>query len=95
MVVGILTIRLALPAETLKEKRSIVKSVIERLRQKYNAGVAEVEDLDDAGLTTIAAVCVSNAGSHADSQMQAMARAVEESRLDVEVLSIETGLVRG
>ena len=36
---------MAVPAETLKEKRSIVKSVVERLRNRYNAGVAEVEDL--------------------------------------------------
>lgn len=94
MFVGILRIQLALPAETLKEKRSIVRSVIERLRSKFNTAVAEVEDLDDPGAATIAAVCVSNAASHADSMMGKMANAIEGSRLDVVVISIETELMQ-
>jgi uncharacterized protein len=93
MVVGLIRIRLALPSETLKEKRTIVKSVVERLRTRYNASVAEVEDLNDAGHGTIAAACVSNSRSHADSQLAAIAKAVQDWRLDAEVLSIETELI--
>lgn len=93
MTVGILRIRMAVPADSLKEKRSTVKSVIERLRHRFNASVAEVDDLDDPGHATIAAACVSNEGKHADRQLQAMARTVEEWRLDVELLTIETELV--
>lgn len=93
MTVGILRISMAVPAETLKEKRSIVKSVIERLRNRFNASVAEIDDLDTPGRTTIAAACVSNEAKHTDRQLQAMARAVEGWRLDVEILSIETELL--
>ena len=56
--IGVLTIRLALAAETLKEKRTIVKSVVERLRARFNASVAEVGDLDTPAYATIAAVVV-------------------------------------
>ncbi len=90
--IGVLTIRLALPAETLKEKRSIVKSVVERLRTRFNASVAEVGDLDAPGYATIAAVVVSNDGAHVDSQLQAIARAVEDWRLDAEVVDVATEL---
>jgi uncharacterized protein YlxP (DUF503 family) len=93
MTVGILRIRMAIPATSLKEKRSTVKSVIERLRNRFNASVAEVDDLDDPGHATIAAACVANEGQHVDRQLQAMARAVEEWRLDVELLTIETELL--
>ncbi|MGE5594758.1 MAG: DUF503 domain-containing protein [Hyphomicrobiales bacterium] len=93
MTVGILRIRMAVPAETLKEKRSVVKSVIERVRQRFNAAVAEIKDLDDPGQATIAVVCVSNETAHADSQLGNIARAIEEWRLDVEILAIETELI--
>ncbi|MBI5948474.1 MAG: DUF503 domain-containing protein [Chloroflexi bacterium] len=91
--IGVLTVRLALPAETLKEKRSIVKSVVERLRGRFNASVAEVGDLDTPGRATIAAVVASNDSGHADSQLQAIARAVEEWRLDAEVVEVATELI--
>jgi len=93
MTVGILRISMAVPAESLKEKRSIVKSVIERLRHRYNASVAEVDDLDDPGRATIAVACVSNGSRHTDRQLQTIARAVEEWRLDVELLAVETEMV--
>lgn len=93
MTVGILRIHLAVPAATLKEKRTIVRSTIERVRRRYNVAMAEVEDLDDPGHATLGAACVSNEAAHADSQLQAVANAIETARLDVEVLSIETELV--
>ena len=92
MTVGIIRIRLRLPSRTLKEKRTIVKSVVERLRQRFNASVAEVDDLDDPAAATIAAACLSNDSHHADAQLQSIARAVEEWRLDAEVLEIATEL---
>ncbi|MFN8507138.1 MAG: DUF503 domain-containing protein [Dehalococcoidia bacterium] len=91
--VGVLHIRLALPADTLKEKRTIVKSVVARLRTRFNASVAEVADLDDPGHATLAAACISNDARHADSQLQAIASAVEEWRLDAELLGIETEII--
>lgn len=91
--VGVLHIRLALPADTLKEKRTIVKSVVERLRTRFNASVAEVGDLDSPAYATLAAACISNDARHADSQLQNIANAVEEWRLDAEILAIETELI--
>ncbi len=93
MTAGIVRIRFALPAETLKEKRTVVRSVVERLRNRFNAAVIEADDLDTSGFATLAAAVLSNDGAHADEQLQAIAKAVEEWRLDVEVLTIETELV--
>jgi uncharacterized protein len=93
MTIGVLFVRLRLPSRPLKEKRTIVKSVVERLRVRYNASVAEVDDLDSPALATIAAACVSNDGAHADAQIQEIARAIEDWRLDAEVLDIQTELI--
>jgi hypothetical protein len=44
MIVGVLTVDVAiLDARTLKEKRSVIKSTKQRIRNSYNVSVAEVE----------------------------------------------------
>ena len=94
MVIAVIRIRLRLPSRTLKEKRAIVKSTVERLRTRFNASVAEVDDLDEVGVATIAAACLSNESAHADAQVQEIARVIEEWRLDAEVIAIETELIQ-
>lgn len=93
MVIGVVTVRLRLPSRTLKEKRAIVKSVVERVKNRFNASVAEVDDLDDAGIASLAAVVVSNEARHADAQLQEIAGVMEAWRLDAEILSVETKLI--
>lgn len=93
MTIGVVRVRLRLPSRTLKEKRTIVKSVVERLRQRYNASVAEIDDLDDVASTTIAAAVISNDARHAAEQAQEIARAIEAWRLDAEVIEVATELV--
>lgn len=47
MVVGLLRVRLHIPfSHSLKEKRSVLKRTIHRLRTTYNCAVAEVDDQD-------------------------------------------------
>ncbi|WP_414482215.1 DUF503 domain-containing protein, partial [Limnochorda sp.] len=47
MVVGIAEIRLLLPGpRSLKEKRRILRSLLDRLRARYPVAVAEVGDQD-------------------------------------------------
>ena len=93
MTVAVVRIRLRLPSRTLKEKRTIVKSLVERLRQRFNASVAEIDDLDSPGFAAIAAACLSNDSRHADEQAQAIVAAISEWRLDAELLDVETELL--
>ena len=61
MHIGTLTITLYLHAtESLKDKRQIVKSLIETTRQKFNVSIAEVDDLDKWRKATIGIACVAN-----------------------------------
>ena len=47
MVVGIMSLRLMIPgAHSLKEKRSPIRSIKERLRSRFNVSVAEVDHQD-------------------------------------------------
>lgn len=93
MVLGVLQVTLRLPSRDLKARRTIVRSVIERLRNRYNASVAEVGELNDPAHATIAVACLSNESPHADAQLQAIATAIQEWRLDAEILDIHTELL--
>jgi hypothetical protein len=88
--VGILQLRLRLPSRTLKEKRAVVKSVLERVRNRYNVSAAEISALDTPDLAIIAVACVSNSQAHSDAVLQEIARFVTAERLDAELLGIET-----
>ncbi|MCB9006264.1 MAG: DUF503 domain-containing protein [Ardenticatenaceae bacterium] len=55
---------------SLKEKRSIVKSILNRLPQKFNVAVAEVDQQDVWGTAVIGLVTVGNDAAHLHSQLQ-------------------------
>ena len=47
LIVGVLCVELHIPgAESLKDKRSVVKSMLERSRNKFGVSSAEIEKLD-------------------------------------------------
>ncbi|RJQ39636.1 MAG: DUF503 domain-containing protein [Nitrospiraceae bacterium] len=78
MVIGVCRIALAIDnAYSLKEKRHIIKSIIERLRSRFNASVAEVDMNDKWQRALIGVACVSNEAGHADSMMASIVNFVE------------------
>jgi uncharacterized protein len=61
MHIGSLTVTLYLhAAESLKDKRSVIKSLVETTRRKFNVSVSEVDDLDKWRRATIGVACVAN-----------------------------------
>ena len=73
--VGVITLELRLEeSHSLKDKRHFVKSLKDRLRNKFNVAVSEIDyqDLWQRGL--IAAVTVSSDQSHAELVLQGVER---------------------
>ncbi|HHY04158.1 MAG TPA: DUF503 domain-containing protein [Thermoanaerobacterales bacterium] len=70
MIVGLLTVEIFLgDIFSLKEKRQVVKSIIERLKNRYNVSIAEVEKMDDKRRAVIGMACVSNSSKHVNKQL--------------------------
>ena len=68
MVVGICRVVLSLPWNgSLKGKRSVVKSILERARNRFQVAAAEVDDLDAHRRATLGFAVVSNDARHAQS----------------------------
>ncbi len=95
MVVGVGTVDLYLPeAHGLKEKRSIVRRVVERTRNRFPVSVAEVDNLDLHQKATIGFAVVSNDARLADSVLNRVMDYIEElhlaqvTRADLEVLHL-------
>lgn len=79
---------------SLKDKRQVVRSVGQRLRNKFQVSVAEVANQDAWQLATLGVACVANDAHHCEEVLRTIVSFVEESRLDAEVIDIETEVVR-
>jgi uncharacterized protein len=65
MRIGTLTVTIYLgEGSSLKDKRQVVKSLIETTRQKFNVSIAEVGDLNLWRKATLGVAVVSNDGAH-------------------------------
>ena len=61
MIVGVLTAQMHMQGTaSLKEKRSIVKSLIGRLKSRFNISIAEVDHQDNKQFAVIGMTIVSN-----------------------------------
>ena len=82
MHVGICTLYLRLSdSYSLKEKRRTVKSIKDRVRNKFNVAIAEVGELDKWQSATLGVACVSNDVRDANSILSNVVKFVEETRL--------------
>lgn len=65
MIVGTLRVRLLLrQARSLKDKRQVVKSIKDKLRNSFNVSVAEIEAQDNRQLAELGIAMVSNETHH-------------------------------
>ena len=78
MIVGILTVELHLQGLTsLKQKRSIVKSLLGRMRNKFNISAAEINRQDNKQLAFIGISIVSNETRYINQQFEKMINFME------------------
>ena len=93
MTVGCCKIELRIPAShSLKAKRSVVKSIKERVQQRFHVAIAEVDRLDDWQRATLGVACVSNDSRLVDATLSKVVDWIEVSG-DVLVVDYEIDLV--
>ena len=90
MHIGICKFRLRIPgSRSLKTKRRVIKSLIERLKNRFNIAIAEVEALDAHQFAILAAVSVSNDVVHLNKIISHVINFVE-TNVDAELVDYET-----
>lgn len=86
MFVGIVRIELHIPgAGSLKDKRSVVRSLKERIRSRVHAAVAEVDHQDLWQRAALGVAVVSGEAGQVDEMLQAV-RALVDAAFEAQIL---------
>jgi uncharacterized protein len=94
MVVGICTIELSLPGnDSLKDKRSVLKPLVVRMRREFNVSVAEVDAQDAWRSATLGVAAVSNDAAYLHGLFERLVHWIENSRAPVEVVDWQIEIV--
>lgn len=85
MVAGILKLTVHIGAmNSLKDKRRVVKSILDKIRAKFNVSAAETGRQDEWNVCEMGFSCVSNDASHADGMLSAIFRFIEfDARVEI------------
>jgi uncharacterized protein YlxP (DUF503 family) len=79
MVVGTCELIFQLPENhSLKGKRQVSRSLVQRIRSRFNVSVAEVADLDRWQTLAIGVTCATNDARHANEVMSKVVDFAEE-----------------
>src|SRR5580698_3893981 len=90
MVVGILRLTISIPgAQSLKDKRRVLRKIIERARSRYNAAIAEVGDNDIWQRAQLGVTVVANDRRFVDEVLSKISRDVEANP-DISLLARES-----
>lgn len=78
MIIGSIDISLYAPfVHSLKEKRMVIKSIISKVRNKFNVSIAEVDHQDVHQTIVIGIVCVTNSTPNANSILNEVLNYIE------------------
>lgn len=89
-MIGIVHVEVFLPAcQSLKDKRSILKSVLSQLRGKFNVSAAEMAYLEQWQRSEIAIAAVANEMAFLQKELSAAIRLVETAS-GVELIRTDT-----
>jgi uncharacterized protein YlxP (DUF503 family) len=77
MIVGSLRVRLLVrESRSLKDKRQVVRSIKDRLRNAFNVSIAEVDEQDHRQLVVLGMAMVSNEAGHVRSALEEIVSAL-------------------
>src|SRR5262249_20251046 len=94
MHVGVARVELLLAENgSLKGKRMVVKSVAQRVRNRFNVAVAEVGTQDAWQVATLGIVCVSDDRRHTNEVLSKVLEFIESARLDADVGTVGMELI--
>jgi uncharacterized protein YlxP (DUF503 family) len=91
MVIGVCTADLYLPTtQSLKDKRRIIKSIIEKIRAKFNVSISEVDYQDQWGKATLGIAIVTTDSAYAQQVLNAATKVIDQnSEAEIYNLSVE------
>jgi uncharacterized protein YlxP (DUF503 family) len=94
MNVGVAKVSLRIPENMdLKGKRMVLKSIIGRVKSRFDVALAEVDDNDSWQSAVIGICCISNDKRHTNEVLSKVVRFIETGRFDVEFLDYSIEII--
>jgi len=94
MVIGFGYVTLhILESHSLKEKRRVVRSLLERARKRYNVSIAEVDHQESWQVAGIGFTCITNSSGHADSMLAEIISYIEANVTFGSLADVHTELI--
>ena len=88
--VGVCKVKLRLPENlSLKGKRSVIKSIITQVKNKFGISAAEIDDQNAWQISTIGFSCISNNSQHTNEVLSKVVNFVDNGHFDIEMLDYE------
>ncbi len=89
--VGLSTINLVIPdSQSLKDKRQVVRSILDRVRSRFNVSACEADHLDNWQRSALSFAMVANDKEFVHENLMRIAELIErDSRVIVESVSVE------
>ncbi|MCK4358669.1 MAG: DUF503 domain-containing protein [Candidatus Cloacimonetes bacterium] len=90
MPVKSIIINLYLPlSRSLKSKRSIIKSIIQKVHNKYNVSISEINNNDKWKNATLGISIIANEMPYIEKQLSAIINFIENNYINIEITKIE------
>ncbi|MEG1500402.1 MAG: DUF503 domain-containing protein [Clostridiales bacterium] len=75
-------------SQNLKDKRRIIRSIMEKIRHRFHAAIAEVDKMDNYQIAVLGLAVVSNETSHVQNILDNITRFIENSPEEFEISNI-------
>jgi len=93
MLIGLINIKIFIPSSTsLKDKRRVIKSLIVRIRNKFNVSIAEIADLDEWQVAEIGLALIGNETKIIHQQISQIVNFLEKEN-DFDLVEIRTQIL--
>jgi uncharacterized protein YlxP (DUF503 family) len=94
MNVGVARVNLRIPENmSLKGKRQVVKSIIGRVKGRFDVAVAEVDDNDAWQLAAIGIATISNNKRHSNEVLSKVVDFIMKGNFDAEILDYDIEII--
>jgi uncharacterized protein YlxP (DUF503 family) len=94
MNIGSCRVKLRFPEnQSLKGKRQMLKSIITRLRNRFNVSVAEVDDNELWQLATLGIACVSNNQRYTNEVLSKAVDFIANGHFELEIVDYDIEII--
>lgn len=88
MIIGTAIVELYIPkSHSLKDKRSVLKGIIARIRNKFNVSVSEIDSHELWGKALIGIACISNDTKYTNQILSQIINMIENEITEAEMVN--------